>query len=744
MIKKIISTLSKIGQSSNSGIITNNETQLKVSSVIGIGQEFNYAIAAGALQGSQGLPQPKKQQTYENYVNLYGESSWVYACVFLVATSIAGVPLVLYKKKKGKDGKQEKIEDDNHEILKLFNRPNPFMSSFDMMEAIVAGLELTGNSYLEEVKKGRKIFELYPLQPHRMIIVPSKIYQIAGYRYTCQGKSVWFDEEEITHMKYHNPISDFYGASALTAAEISTQTDVRSSKWNKTFFENAARPDGVLETDQMLQDKTVNRLRTQWNKLYKGTSKAHQIAVLEGGLKYNQISISQKDMEFIDLRKMNRSEIFAVFGVHPALFGLVERINNSIMENIRRNFWENTLIPKMEKIILSLNRNLIEPYDETLILKFDVDSIESLKESRETRAKIAGMLGDRGIMTINEIRSQFFNLPEVSWGNTWYMPLNLTPVDRVGQGQVDKPLGRQPAPGKSIYPSSINDDGDIEFTDYSQHFDKLDSIEPLPKIIDMNDKEQIKARKKAFVDAHGKLENKFADVINKLSKKQADRVTKAAKKGKKLDALLKLVDKDKKVFRIAAEEFYENVIKIAGEATMKELKDIVESSKKDVKITFEFDVLDANILDFVDERSYDFWDDVSSTTKTKLRTVFNQALVDGKDTVQISDLLMDKVFRELTSKEGFTRALRISRTETTMALNQGTMQAYKQSNVKMKKSWLTAGDEDVRKTHEEAEKGGPIKIDDKFPNGLKHPGDPDGDVSELVNCRCSLLPEVKE
>ena len=188
------------------------------------------------------------------------------------------------------------------------------------------------------------------------------------------------------------------------------------------------------QVNQVLNESLVKRIRTNWLKFHKGIDKTHNIAVLEGGLKWREINWTMKEMEFAELRRMNREEILAVFGVYESLLGLTANINNSILQEQKKMFWENTLLPKMEKLENALNMNLVWPYDESIYVAFDKDGIEALKGSQETRARISAMLADRGIMTINEIRQKYFNLSDVDWGNTWYMPLNLTPVEKAGQG----------------------------------------------------------------------------------------------------------------------------------------------------------------------------------------------------------------------------------------------------------------------------------------------------------------------
>ena len=159
-------------------------------------------------------------------------------------------------------------------------------------------------------------------------------------------------------------------------------------------------------------------------------------------------------------------------------------------------------------------------------------------------------------------------------------------------------------------------------------------------------------------------------------------------------------------------------------------------------IDLSFDMHNPAVLDFIKERGFDFWDGTSETTKTKLKEVLSKATVEGLTTEQVIALVQIEVFNELTEFADFNRARRIARTETTISLNQGADFAYRQSGVVKKKSWLTSKDEVVRTSHTKAEQQGPINYGQVFRNRLRFPGDPDGALKEIVNCRCTLIPEV--
>lgn len=423
--------------------------ETKSSRIWGKDDEFSYAQAANLLSNI-GIPQPSKMRTYTDYATQYGNNVWVYAGVYQIAMSAASVGRGIYKKLRSKNSAPVKIEDKNDPLVQVFNRPNPYMTGFDLIEAITTGLELTGNAYLEEVYSRRKVLmELYPLQPHKVEIVPDPTTKIRGYIYKAV-QEVYFEESEITHISYYNPLSDFYGLSGVSPAESTINTNNYARQWNKNFFKNSALPVGALETESVLNEDVIKRLKASWKKAHRGVSKAHEIAVLEGGLKWRSIETTRKDMDFSTLGDKDRDEILAALGVYSPLLGIINSSNNSILDNLKKLFWENTMMPKLEKIEAAINMNLIWPNDDTKFFAFDKDSIDALKGSLEVRARIAGMLVDRGIMVVNEARKIYFNLPPQPYGNTWYMPLNLVAVDKAGQGMGTGTGGESGIPGQVI------------------------------------------------------------------------------------------------------------------------------------------------------------------------------------------------------------------------------------------------------------------------------------------------------
>ncbi|MGJ0425677.1 phage portal protein, partial [Methylocystis sp.] len=172
----------------------------------------------------------------------YERNAVCHRCVRMVAEAAASVPWLVY------EGREEAID---HPLLSLIERPNPLDTSASFIEAICANLLLYGNAYIESVLIDEELRELYALRPDRMSIEAGRngwpaafIYRALGQdaRYEMRGEGI----EPILHIKFFNPLDDYYGFPPLASAQVALDTHNAASFWNKALLDNSARPSGAL------------------------------------------------------------------------------------------------------------------------------------------------------------------------------------------------------------------------------------------------------------------------------------------------------------------------------------------------------------------------------------------------------------------------------------------------------------------------------------------------------------------
>lgn len=352
------------------------------------------------------LPSPSGHN-YAPYVEAYGEKAWVYACVNVIAETVSAADFTL------KDGNGKIIS--SHPALNLMYRPNRYMSGRCLRQWISASLELTGNAYVlkDSVKHDGTPAELFPLLSQLVEIIPGKNSQkpVQGYKYRAGSQTAYYKAEEVIHFKYFNPFDFFYGLSPIAAARKAVETLDKAESFNRAFFDNSGTLSGILQTEGRLDDAARARIMKAWSDKYQGHSKAHKVALLEGGLKWQNISLSQRDMDFISGMKLNRETILSVFHVPPALVGLFEHAPQFNTKEQQRIFWQTCILPKQTLILETLTEFLLPDFDTSATLYFDKDisGVSCLKEDMLELAQAARIYHEIGY-TKTEI-AQALNLP---------------------------------------------------------------------------------------------------------------------------------------------------------------------------------------------------------------------------------------------------------------------------------------------------------------------------------------------
>jgi len=188
-------------------------------------------------------------------------------------------------------------------------------------------------------------------------------------------------------------------------------TDLKALNWNAIYFENNARPDGILSSDQYLNDSDVEMIMNTWNETHQGESNWFTPAVMGKGMKFIPTGSTHRDMDFPSLRRYSKEEILGAYGVPPIVAGDYRDANRASSDIMYRLYWENAILPRCDTIEAVLNQALIPP-DSGMRLVFDLGAIEALKGDVLEMSKVGARV-IKQYWSPNEIRSFLWNLPVV-------------------------------------------------------------------------------------------------------------------------------------------------------------------------------------------------------------------------------------------------------------------------------------------------------------------------------------------
>lgn len=285
----------------------------------------------------------------------------------------------------------------HHPLLDLINKPNPLSNKYNFFETIFSQKLIAGNVFIQAIFKKDEIFqnpiELYILRPDRITILTNNTPIPYAYKYKINNFEKIFKvsqingKSEILHIKSFNPTNDWYGLSQIEAAAYSIDQHNEASKWNQAMLQNGAKPSGALmvkndSNEGFLSDEQFTRLKKQLDDEFSGSTNAGKPLLLEGGLEWKEMSLSPKDMDFLETKYSSARDIALAFGVPPQLLGIPGDNTYSNFLEARLFLWEQTILPLFENILDNLNNWLTPMFDEKLKLTYDMNSIVALSPRR--------------------------------------------------------------------------------------------------------------------------------------------------------------------------------------------------------------------------------------------------------------------------------------------------------------------------------------------------------------------------
>lgn len=351
--------------------------------------------------------------------------STVYACVRLLAETVAALPLHLYRYTDGGKGKESAFDHPLYRIL--YRQPNDEMSSFIWRETMMTHLLLWGNAYSQIIRDGRNnVLGLYPLLPENVEVdrdEQGQLYYIY-HAYTDevpgeQNQDIYFRKDEILHIPGLG-FNGLVGFSPIAMMKNSLGTTLAVEKYGASFFKNGAQPSGVLEHPGVLKDP--QKIRDNWTAVYGGANNAHRVAVLEEGMAYKAISLPPEDSQFLSTRQFGVEEICRIFRVPPHTVQSLEHATFSNIEHQSIDFVVHTLTPWLVRFEQAIIKDLLlEEEQDVLFPKFNVDGL--LRGDYQSRMNGYATGISNGFLSPNDIhRLENMDLiPAEEGGDDYYL-----------------------------------------------------------------------------------------------------------------------------------------------------------------------------------------------------------------------------------------------------------------------------------------------------------------------------------
>jgi HK97 family phage portal protein len=258
--------------------------------------------------------------------------------------------------------------------------------SGSLLETAATHLLLHGNAFVHVALGADGLpARLFALRPERVKVEADAAGWPAGYRYKAGQAERVYPADTIVHVRGLHPLDDHYGLGCLGGAAAAVAVHNAAARWNKALLDNAARPSGALVYDPgdgaVLSPPQYERLKAEMEAQFAGADNAGRPMLLEGGLKWQAMSLSPADMDFVEIKAAAAREIALAFGVPPMLVGLPGDNAYANYREAVRSLWRLTVLPMAGKILDGLSEGL-GAWWPGLKLAVDVDQVSALHGDR--------------------------------------------------------------------------------------------------------------------------------------------------------------------------------------------------------------------------------------------------------------------------------------------------------------------------------------------------------------------------
>ncbi|WP_044294501.1 phage portal protein [Robinsoniella peoriensis] len=363
------------------------------------------------------------------------QTTAVYSCVRILAEAVASLPLHIYRYTVA--GKERVVD---HPLYKILNdEPNPDMTSFVFRETMMSHLLIWGNAYSQIIRDGAgRVIGLYPLLPDKMEVDRLENGELVYYysRYSEENPNfremgrIVLRQQDVLHIPGLG-FDGLVGYSPIAMAKNAVGMTLACEEYGASFFANGANPGGVLEHPGVLKDP--GKVRESWNSVYRGSNNAHKIAVLEEGMKYQQIGIPPEEAQFLETRKFQINEIARLYRIPPHMVGDLEKSSFSNIEQQSLEFVKYTLDPWVILWEQSLQKALLLPEEKKeYFIKLNVDGL--LRGDYQSRMTGYATARQNGWMSANDIREleDLNPIPEKDGGDLYLINGNMTKLKDAG------------------------------------------------------------------------------------------------------------------------------------------------------------------------------------------------------------------------------------------------------------------------------------------------------------------------
>ena len=392
--------------------------------------------------GGLGWPQPMLYAALGGYASNTGvpvtpftalQAAAVYACVRFISQDIALLkPFVRRRMAQGNYHIETK-----HPLNKLWRRPNRWQTPFEFFSYWMTSLCLRGNGFVvvERDAFGEAI-ELVPVAPDRVTMMLSPDGEM-WYRVNSQriGFGIMVPPDDMMHIK-NVSMDGFVGISPIAIAQDVIGLALATQQHGGILFRQGGQIGGVIQHPGKLSKEASDRIGNSWRETHAGVQNAHKVAILEEGMKFEKIAMTNEDAQFLETRRFQVIDICRLYGVPPHKLGELDKATLNNIEQQNQQYVDAALKPIAQSIVQLFDHHLLFE-DERSILECQMDFNDMTRGDLLSRYQAYQIGTLNGWLNRNEVRARE-NMDPITdgTGDEYRVPLNTadpTKPETMGQ-----------------------------------------------------------------------------------------------------------------------------------------------------------------------------------------------------------------------------------------------------------------------------------------------------------------------
>lgn len=349
--------------------------------------------------------------------------SAVWACVNLLAGTIATLPLQVYREKGGR----KELAKDHSLYYILHDSPNYDQTSADFWESMQVSLELWGNAYAYIDRNNGKITALTPINPAIVSVRRLNTGEIE-YSWSADGKTYRETEKTVFHIRGFggNPLG---GMSTLEFGRNAFGLSQAADRQAGSSFKNGLSAGAVITFPSPLPDASRDAIYDRLSKDFSGAKNAGKPLLLEGGATFSTISMKPEEAQLLESRAFSVEEMCRYFGVPPFMVGHTQKSTSwgSGIEQQTLGFQKFTLKRRLKRIEQAIEKHLLTPAERAqgYSVEFNIEGL--LRADTAARSTFYAIMVQNGMMTRNEARAKE-NLPPLPGGDVLTIQSQNIPI----------------------------------------------------------------------------------------------------------------------------------------------------------------------------------------------------------------------------------------------------------------------------------------------------------------------------